>query len=256
MSQLSPTEPGTKERPPATAPLELSWGTLAIVVVLAWLILFDGWRVFTVTIPTPTIFQTATPGQVGVARKEEIANVVVPTSARPLATQTPPNPRSLGEESGIVGVASVDEATATLQPTATAEHCVLTTWVDGSQSCNDGRAIDAAHSIPGYCKPIVWQDSTVSCDDGKPAGNVIWPDPEVLADPTNTPWPAAPTSNVTWAAVDGPDGNTCVTVTFGDSHTQTACSASNVKLDNDDAAFVARMIQDGKVKPGVGAPKG
>lgn len=146
-------------------------------------------------------------------------------------------------------------ATTAITPTDTpAPECRLMTWADGSQGCDDGRAISPEQSRPGYCVPVVWDDGSVGCNDGKPAGTVVWPDPDPA--PTNTPWPAAPTGGVTWAANDGPNGNTCVTVTFPDQHTQTACSEPNVKLSSETAAFTARLIEDGKLAPGNGTPKG
>jgi diadenosine tetraphosphatase ApaH/serine/threonine PP2A family protein phosphatase len=182
--------------------------------------------------------------------------IIIPRSSGPSgsagASYTPRSSAPGGAPAGSGGAAPA----ATPTPTATPAACVLTTWPDGSQSCDDGRHIDEAHSQPGYCKPVVWGDGSVSCNDGKPSGKVIWADPEVQSEPTPTPWPAAPTNDVQWAASDGPNGNTCVTVTFGDGHTQTACSDANVQYDADDAAFVARMIQDGRIAPGNGGPKG
>jgi hypothetical protein len=96
--------------------------------------------------------------------------------------------------------------------------------------------------------PITWDDGTISCNDGKPSGLVVWPEAPA---PQPTPWPAAPSDGVQWTSAAGPNANTCVTV-----GAQTACSAAGVTLDQDDAAFVARMIEDGKIEKGKGAPHG
>ena len=254
-------EPTTPPQTHDTAPpsvlqpkLTVSWTMLGAVVLIVWLLVFDGWRVLTPNAPPPTIFQTATLERAIVARAP-VGNIVIPQPTAPnrITTQASVPPSA---PAAIVGMAQVDTATSVATAAPAAQPCVLTTWVDGSQSCDDGRPIDAAHSVPGYCAPIRWADDSVSCNDGKPAGRVIWPDPEVAADPTSTPWPAAPTSAVTWDATDGPHNNTCVSVTFPDHHTQTACSDPNVHLDDNDTAFVARMIEDGRIAPGVGVPKG
>jgi hypothetical protein len=190
-----------------------------------------------------TLFATATPGAISTAATPTQA-IIIPTSRPPLRDFSGA-PISAG--AGL----TISAATPTAAPSATPLPCVLTTWPNGSQSCSDGRHIDAAHSQAGYCTPVVWGDGSVSCNDGKPSGNVVWADPEVQAEPTNTPWPAAPSDGVQWTASDGPNGNTCVTV-----GAQTACSDPGVKLDADDAAFVARLIEDGKIEQGAGTPKG
>lgn len=169
-----------------------------------------------------------------VAVKAPAISVTVPTS-KPVAVQAAQPP-----------------AVSVAQPTAMpAAECILATWPDGSQSCNDGRPIDAAHSQPGYCKVTTWGDGSRSCDDGKPAGFIVEPSP-----PQPEPVWREPSADVQWAAADGPSGNTCVTVNFADGRSQSACSDPNVKLSPDTATYVAWMIETGQIKEGRGIPKG
>ncbi len=236
---------------PVRSPMLLAFAIIAFVVAAISIVaVLNG---LTVTPDGTTVVAavngTSAPASAAGAKATPTLRIVVPTQRV-----------DRNSSSVVVNVPNNDvpaaAATATVQPTAAATttpapECVLITWLDGSQSCDDGRAIDAAHSQPGYCTPTVWGDGSVSCDDGKPSGKVVWPDPEIQDEPTNTPWPAAPPSDVQWTVSDGPSNNTCVTVGG-----QTACSEPNVKLDQDDAAFVARMIVDGRIEQGAGTPKG
>lgn len=229
MQQLRPTGGG--------------WRVIAIVAGLVAAAAFIG--IANGLTVTPETAAGATP----IAGTAQMAVAATPTMRIVIPTQLP-RPTAGGSYNNPKGIETTDAAIAATATTApTDAPCVLITWANGSQSCDDGRAIDEAHSQPGYCVPVVWEDESVSCNDGKPSGKVVWP--EGANPPQPTPWPAAPSQNVAWSKSDGPSNNTCVTL--GQT---TACSDPGVKLDADDAAFVARMIEDGKIKPGQGTPKG
>lgn len=195
----------------------------------------------TASAPTGTVVATRTvePTRAVVTRVPVPGNIIagVPTAAPPaVPTATPTTVQS------------------TVTPTEA--PCYLATWPDGSQSCDDGRHIDAKHSQPGYCKIVTWDDGTVSCNNGESAGLIIRPLNPTIDPPTATPDAPAPTSNVTWVSLDGPDGNTCVRVAWPNGRTQTSCSDPGHKMQGTDAAYVARMIEDGKIAPGKRPPKG
>ncbi len=203
------------------------------------------------SITKPPAVSVGTPGKgTAVPSATKASVIIIPTAV------VSKSKSAGGGTTGAVAKASTPTSAPTEQPSPTPRPCILTTWPDGSQSCDDGTHIDDVHSKPGYCKLVDWDDGTTSCANGDHAGKIIRIDPEIAAEPTPTYWPAEPTNNVKWSSGDGPNNNTCVTVTFADQHTQTSCSDANVKLDANDAEFVARMIEDGRIKPGVGTPKG
>lgn len=137
--------------------------------------------------------------------------------------------------------------------TATPAFCAVATWPNGSQSCDDGRPIDADHSQPGFCK-LIDLEGGLWCENEAAPGTIIAT--PIPSDPTPVPAYVQPSSAVTYTAADGPDGSTCVTVTFGDGHAQTACSESGVKYNQANIDYVGQMIESGQIQPGHNAPKG
>lgn len=235
----------------ATKP-KVSWLFLGIMALVGWVLFFDGFTVLG-QILTPeapkTIYQTATAGPTSNAIGIELPTALIRPTRQIAQSTTTPN--TVMPPTSTVTSGALPTAT----PQATPE-CVLATWHDGSQSCSDGRPIDAAHSQPAYCTPVLNIDGTATCTNGHDAGVVDWADPEVAAEPVNTPWPAEPPVGAMWSATLESNGSTCITVRFADEHTQTACTKPGIRLDADDTKFVARMILDGRIPPGAGVPNG
>lgn len=283
--RTSNTQPSTGNTQPLTPPtlpvqsnpynqhnppkLEVSWKSIGILLLVFWLLFLGGLeRIANIgtTIERGATRTAATAGAVGAAGATGTPSANKPTATVRIVIATP-RPGVVvvpGTGSGTGNGDPAPETTPTAVPSATPvpvpADCVLITWQDGSQGCTDGRVISAERSRPGYCTPVQNYDGTNTCTNGELAGIVNWVDPEIAAEPTNTPWPAKVSDETlrtgtfftTWYE---PDGTSCVAVAFADGHKQQNCGPKGVKYNAGTLEFIARLIIDGKLGPG-GFPKG
>lgn len=236
---------GQRKAPPnrnlAKALACLSVGVLAFVVVLV------NWGAIKAHVPPMPIIMIATPAETAAK------GVVKP--ATPLPARNPGGSfNDAGAANAAYAAAVAKQAGATPLPTSTPPSPkMVVTWADGSQSYADGTPIDAEHSQAGFCKLIVLEGG-LWCENEAAPGTIIAT--AVPSPPTPIPAYVKPSQAVTYTATDGPDGNTCVTVTFPDAHTQTACSEAGWKYNQANIDYVGQMIESGQIQPGHNAPKG
>lgn len=249
--------PPTSPQGAKASPAILTFIGVVLVAVAIWSLLGLGNR---------NVASTITTGATRIAQTSQglpTASVRTPY-ARP--TRVPPSSDNAGGGGGIplisgtVATITPDSnpitQTATVTPTfasvgpVTPEGCVLTTWADGSQSCNDGRPISEAQSQPGFCKVVDFTgEGDFACASGAHAGIIIPTD--VPAAPTNTPWPSAPTGRIVYSAKDGPNNNTCIYLTWTDGTHQpaTICSDPGQKYDDANVQAIVRYVEDGRLSP-------
>lgn len=234
---------GVQSRSVPPRKVNLSWLSLGVLLIVVWLLFFDG---------LATLVRTGSTVQTGATR---VANTVIAADAPPTAAVIITSHEIIIPTRvvpGIVIEAVRDQPAPAATATVLPANCVVITWRDGSQGCTNGAEIDATHSQPGYCTIVHG-----SCTNGQPAGLIEQVDPEVAAEPTPTPWPAKVdvSSGTTWSGWQEADGTSCVAVQFSDGHRQQNCGPKGVKYPAGTLEFIARMIIDGRLGPG-GFPRG